>query len=164
MLVYHGSYMEIPKADLAYSRHNLDFGKGFYVTTMQEQADKWAMRKARMSKKTPITSVYDLNIADLNILNFDGYTVTWLDFVVKNRAAEQDWHGYDAVFGNIADDDVATVINDYMRLLKLGRITENGKLFYLEQLQYSKPNNQYAVATQKGINALTFIRSYALEV
>ena len=164
MLVYHGSYMEIQKADLTFSRHNLDFGKGFYVTTLQDQADKWAMRKARMSRKMPVVSVYEFDTANLNVLTFNGYTVDWLDFVVKNRAEEQNWHGYDAVYGNIADDDVATVINDYMRLLKLGRITENGKLFYLEQLQYSKPNNQYSVATQKGIDALTFIRSYTLEV
>ena len=164
MLVYHGSYMEIQKADLSYSRHNLDFGKGFYVTTMPEQADKWAMRKARISRKTPVVSVYEFDTTDLDILTFNGYTVEWLDFVVKNRAEEQNWHGYDAVYGNIADDDVAAVINDYMRLLRIGRITENGKLFYLEQLQYSKPNNQYSVASERGIDALTFIESYIPEV
>ena len=164
MLVYHGSYMEIKKADLNCSRHNLDFGKGFYVTTMREQADKWAVRKGRMSGKTPFVSVYELDVSGLRILTFEGYTVDWLDFVVKNRAEEQNWHGYDAVYGNIADDDVATVINDYMRLLKRGRMTENGKMFYLEQLQYSKPNNQYSIATQKGIEAMTFTESYTVEV
>ena len=163
MLVYHGSYMEIQKADLTYSRHNLDFGKGFYVTTMRKQADKWAVRKARMTNRTPVVSIYEFDIIDLHILTFDGYTVDWLDFVVKNRAADHGPHGYDAVYGNIADDDVAVIVNDYMRLLRLNRITENGKQFYLEQLQFSKPNNQYSVATQKGIDALMFIKSYVLE-
>ena len=164
MLVYHGSYTEIIRPHLNYSRHNLDFGKGFYVTTIQEQADKWAVRKGRISNKAPVVSVYEFEIIGLKILSFNGYSVEWLDFVAENRAAEQEWHGYDAVFGNIADDDVAFVINDYMRLLKNGRMTESGKRFYLEQLQYSKPNNQYAVATQKGIDAMAFAYSYGLEV
>lgn len=58
---------------------------------------------------------------------------------------------------------LATVVNDYIRLLKRGRISSAGKQFYLEQLQYSKPNNQYCIATQKGIAKLAFIKSYTLE-
>ena len=164
MLVYHGSYTEITKPHLSHSRHNLDFGRGFYVTTIQEQADKWAIRKGRIVNRSPIVSVYEFEISNLRTLIFNGYTIEWLDFVVANRAKEQPWHGYDAVFGNIADDDVAFAINDYMRLLKLGRMTKSGKQFYLEQLQYSKPNNQYAIASQKGIEAMAFVNSYFLEV
>jgi len=48
MLVYHGSTKEIQKPDLNYGRFNLDFGNGFYVTTISEQAEKWAMRRAMM--------------------------------------------------------------------------------------------------------------------
>ena len=51
MLVYHGSYMKIPNPDIGYGRFNLDFGKGFYVTTLQTQADKWARRRAKVIKK-----------------------------------------------------------------------------------------------------------------
>jgi hypothetical protein len=67
---------------------------------------------------------------------------------------------YDAIYGNIANDDVATIVNHYIRLLRMGRISPNAKLFYLEQLQYSEPNNQYCIATQKGIDALKFKGSY----
>ena len=50
MIVYHGSYIEIKNPNLNNGRYNLDFGNGFYVTTMQEQAEKWAPRRARMAK------------------------------------------------------------------------------------------------------------------
>jgi len=152
--------MEIIQPDLSYSRHNLDFGKGYYVTTLQEQAEKWAKRKGRMSKKTAIVSVYALDESNLNILSFDGYTEQWLDFVVQNRLGKQVLHNHDAIYGNIADDDVATVVNDYVRLLGIGRISQNSKSFFLEQLQYSKPNNQYCIVTQRGLDALKFIESY----
>jgi len=46
VLVYHGSNMEICSPDPGYGRFNLDFGKGFYVTTLQAQAEKWAPRLA----------------------------------------------------------------------------------------------------------------------
>jgi len=45
MLVYHGSTVKIEKPDLTIGRYNLDFGKGFYTTTLKEQSEKWAKRK-----------------------------------------------------------------------------------------------------------------------
>lgn len=41
MILYHGSYLEITKPDLKYSRANVDFGRGFYTTLIYEQAVKW---------------------------------------------------------------------------------------------------------------------------
>jgi len=164
MIVYHGSYLEIPVPDLNYGRFNLDFGRGFYVTTLQQQAEKWAYRRAVMTNKEAHVSVYEFNADGLDILSFSGYTEDWLDFVVQNRAGTLKVNPYDAIYGNIADDDVATIVNDYIRLLQKGRISSTGKQFYLEQLQYSKPNNQYCVATPKGINALLYAECYKLEV
>jgi len=163
MLVYHGSDQEIILPDLNYGRSNLDFGKGFYVTTLVQQAEKWANRRAIISSKQPVVSIYEFNLDHLSILSFNGYSEDWLDFVVKNRGNEAEPHQFDAIYGNIANDDVATVVNDYMRLLKMGRITSNGKQFFLEQLQYSKPNNQYCITTINGINALLFTKSYITE-
>jgi len=163
MIVYHGSYVEIVQPDISLGRFNLDFGKGYYVTTMQEQAEKWARRKGRMMSKSPVVSVYEFDDSDLDILVFNGYTEEWLDFVIKNRASTEVQHGYDAIFGNIADDDVAFVVNNYIRLLEQERISQSGKAFFIEQLQYSQPNNQYCIATQKGIRALKFLESYILE-
>ena len=37
MIVYHGPIQEVQKPDISHSSHNLDFGKGFYVTTVKQQ-------------------------------------------------------------------------------------------------------------------------------
>ncbi len=41
MILYHGSFLEIARPDLIHSRLNVDFGRGFYVTPLYEQAVKW---------------------------------------------------------------------------------------------------------------------------
>lgn len=46
MIVYHGSNMVIDYPDIKHFFRALDFGKGFYVTTVKEQAERWARRKA----------------------------------------------------------------------------------------------------------------------
>ena len=46
MIVYHGSTMIVREPDIEHSFRPLDFGKGFYVTSNREQAEKWARRKA----------------------------------------------------------------------------------------------------------------------
>jgi len=174
MLLYHGSYIEIKVPDLTYSRHNLDFGRGFYVTGLKEQAEKWAKRRVAMvnllnniEDPEPIISVYELDFdqAELSVLSFSGYTEQWLDFVVSNRWADEQSvdSEYDVIFGNIANDDVAAVVDDYMRLLSKGRLDSTGKQFYLNQLQFSKPNDQYCIVSEKALNALAFVRSYIVK-
>lgn len=166
MLVYHGSTVRILKPDVNYGRHNLDFGRGFYATTLQKQAEKWAKRRAVTTGKEPVVSVYDFDVSDLSILTFHGYSEEWLDFVVKNRSrtiGQEAYIRYDATFGNIADDDVAATVDEYMRLLSKGRVNIDVKNATLYQLTFAQPNNQYCIATQKGIDMLAFKESYILE-
>jgi len=49
MIVYHGSNTVVQHPDVIHTCRNLDFGKGFYVTTVREQAERWAKRKADFS-------------------------------------------------------------------------------------------------------------------
>lgn len=51
MIVYHGSTQIVEKPDVIHSYRALDFGAGFYVTTVREQALRWARRKADISGK-----------------------------------------------------------------------------------------------------------------
>ena len=44
MIVYHSSYLIVDKPDVFHSREALDFGKGFYVTVLYEQAVRYAER------------------------------------------------------------------------------------------------------------------------
>lgn len=50
MILYHGSSLEVVKPDLSHSRANVDFGRGFYVTPLYEQAVKWCGKFKRRGK------------------------------------------------------------------------------------------------------------------
>ena len=59
MILYHGSYLEIAVPDLVHSRANVDFGRGFYVTPLYEQAVKWC---GKFKRRGEDTTDYDLVI------------------------------------------------------------------------------------------------------
>ena len=76
MILYHGSFLEIANPDLIHSRSNVDFGRGFYVTPLYEQAAKWCGKFIRRGKDG-IISRYEYNKdreAELKILKFDSYS------------------------------------------------------------------------------------------
>ena len=47
MRLYHTSNVEIPHPDIKFSRNHLDFGKGFYLTTLKQQAINYGQRFLR---------------------------------------------------------------------------------------------------------------------
>lgn len=51
MIVFHGSNMEVATPFVHLGRNNLDFGKGFYVTTLLKQAARWAETIVRLRPK-----------------------------------------------------------------------------------------------------------------
>ena len=61
MIAYHGSTEIIKNPDVVHSKKYLDFGRGFYITTFEKQARKWAVRKGMRQEKTPIVNVYELS-------------------------------------------------------------------------------------------------------
>ena len=63
MIVYHGSTEIIKKPDVIHSKKYLDFGKGFYITTFEDQAKRWAVRKGMRQEKAAIVNVYELSEA-----------------------------------------------------------------------------------------------------
>lgn len=67
MTVFHGSNMKIDKPDVSYSKKYLDFGKGFYVTTFQNQSEKWLDFVCDSRKGIDCNKDYDIiigNVAD----------------------------------------------------------------------------------------------------
>ena len=46
MKLFHGSNTVVDRPDVARSRDRLDFGRGFYLTSVKKQAELWARRKA----------------------------------------------------------------------------------------------------------------------
>ena len=53
MIVFHGSNMEVATPFVHLGRNNLDFGKGFYVTTLLKQATRWAISNAMSATTNP---------------------------------------------------------------------------------------------------------------
>ena len=67
MILYHGSYLEIPMPDRIHSRTNVDFGRGFYTTPLYKQAVKWCGKFKRRGKDG-IISRYHFDERALNEL------------------------------------------------------------------------------------------------
>ena len=42
LILYHGSNHQFDEVDLSKSKDFRDFGRGFYTTTLREQAEDWA--------------------------------------------------------------------------------------------------------------------------
>ena len=61
MIVFHGTTEVIEHPDVTHSKKYLDFGEGFYLTTYEEQAKKWAVRKAMRQEKAAIVNMYEMN-------------------------------------------------------------------------------------------------------
>lgn len=65
MIYYHGSSVQISKPDVLHSGKRLDFGKVFYVTTVEEQAIRWTKRKAAINgADVGIVSTYEFREAE----------------------------------------------------------------------------------------------------
>ncbi len=116
MIVYHGSNMVIDYPDIKHSFRALDFGKGFYVTTVKEQAERWARRKADIcGAGKAIVTVYNMSetLDGLNCKYFEEDLMEWIDFVCRCREEEKDYLHYDLIQGKVADDKVFKVVDMY---------------------------------------------------
>ena len=143
MIVYHGSYLDIPTPDLLHSRKNLDFGRGFYTTPLYDQAVKWC-EKFKRRGKNGIVSCYSFNesvLQELKVLKFDSYSEGWLDFILKCRSGN-DATDYDMVIGGVANDKVFNTVELYFDNLI-------DKREAIRRLRYEKPNLQICFRTQK---------------
>ena len=58
MIVYHGSYTEIKQVDLSQCEPNKDFGQGFYVAKIREQAEIWAEIKGDINHSKGVVSEF----------------------------------------------------------------------------------------------------------
>jgi hypothetical protein len=42
MTIFHGSNVDFDRVSLDFAKDKRDFGRGFYTTTIREQAEEWA--------------------------------------------------------------------------------------------------------------------------
>ena len=150
MILYHGSYLEITKPDLNHSRSNVDFGRGFYVTPLYEQAAKWCGKFKRRGKDGIISRyTFDENMEkELKTLKFNSYSEDWLNFILNCRS-EKDLTDYDLVIGGVANDKVFNTVELFFD----GLID---KTEAIKRLCYEKPNLQICFRTEKALEYLSF--------
>ncbi|MFI3237613.1 MAG: DUF3990 domain-containing protein [Lachnospiraceae bacterium] len=168
MYLYHGSNLSIETIDLDRCRPYKDFGKGFYLTEMKEQALKMAYRVSTIYGGTPIVNVYEISESiydekELNIRKFGSNpSPEWAVFVMNNRSHEfrkmkSEEHNldnkYDIVVGAIADDDMAVLFRQY----------QNEWIDFdalLRGLTFKSATNQYSFHTQKALEYIQKIGEF----
>ncbi len=158
--LYHGSYIAVPSPLVGLGRKKVDFGQGFYLTNLPEQAKAWAEtiaeRKGRSTQ--PVVSTYTLNYTAVknegfNVKIFESYNLEWLEYVLDCRRGGEMQLLYDLVEGGVPNDNVIDTIEDYEN----GIITAEQAL---GQLRYKKVNHQICILNQKIIDKfLTFKNS-----
>lgn len=79
MRLYHGSNIWIDSINLAMCRPYKDFGKGFYLTDIKEQAEKMAIRVSKIYGGVPVINTFEIDddfrkISGLRIMDFGEQT------------------------------------------------------------------------------------------
>ena len=135
------------------------YGILYYITSFENQAEKWAVRKGMRQEKNGIVNVYDLSEdwSEFRVLSFEKENDKWLDFVCACRKGNDINREYDIIIGNVADDDVFKTVDMYFRGLW-------DKKKVLDELRYYKMNNQICIVNQKTLDkVLKFKKAYEVD-
>ena len=162
--LYHGSYIQVEKPLVKLGRKKVDFGQGFYLTKLRQQAASWAktMAERKGRKVKPILSTYSFDydsvISDIyRVKVFDRYDLEWLEYVVDCRKGGTKQYSYDIVERGVANDNVIDTVEDYENNI----ITAEQAL---GQLKYKAVNHQICILNQEIADKyLSFISSELLE-
>ena len=145
LIVYHGGTEVVKVPICKFGRPNLDFGQGFYVTELRNQAVSWALQMADRRKQPPVLNVYFLDrdavLSEFRCKIFHAYDEDWLGFIVASRRGENVAAKYDYIEGGVANDRVVDTVNLYMAgLMDLNTA--------LARLSGHQPNNQMCLLNQ----------------
>lgn len=160
MRIYHGGTEIVEFPDISKGRAGLDFGQGFYVTDLLQQAESWADRMSRIRLEDGIVNVYEFNLEQarnaFSYKKFDNYDVEWLEYIVANRRGEYDGDLYDIVEGGVANDRVIDTVEAYISdMMPLETALRN--------LSMHRPNNQLCIRNQQVVDQfLSFVESYKI--
>lgn len=122
MKVYHGSNVKIEIPNAEFGRKNLDFGPGFYVTEMKEQAVRQSFRVSN-KVELPVLNIYEFDQDEALYLfcekfkNFDSYFMTAeiAKFIINNRKGGDAHKQYQIIKEPMADGiKIQQIIIDYL--------------------------------------------------
>jgi len=153
LILYHGSNCNFDEVDFSKSKDKRDFGKGFYTTTIREQAEDWARALFDRYKGDGVF-IYELELKltrDLSVKKYDGLSEEWLLMVQKNRTLGGVQHKFDIVQGPVANDKTARTIALYIADI----IDANEAI---KRLQCNQINDQVSLHTSAALSHLKVIR------
>ena len=156
MILYHGGSVEVSCPDLLHSRKAVDFGVGFYVTPVFDQAKKWSeKRKRRVGNAVVSRYEFDESCTEnLKMLCFDSYSESWFDFIVRCRDLKDD-SNWDIVAGGVANDKVFDTIEAFFDGFASKEQT-------IAKLRMEEPNMQFCFRTEAALKMLRFIGSESI--
>ena len=172
MLLYHGSYCEVKNPDLTRCANFKDFGKGFYLTSSEEQAKKFistSLKKAKAQGIIDKTQTYGVmsvfryhpagEIAEYVYCDADA---DWLHCVVGHRKENtfpdvvEKMKKYDVIAGKIADDATNVTILTYL-IGAYGTVgSEEADRFCIGRLIPERLKDQFCFRTVRGLQCLSF--------
>ena len=154
MILFHGTNMTFPTIDLLKSNPAKDFGKAFYLSDKEDQAEEMADFKVNTFGGEKVIQRYQFNEAvlqsqSIRYKKFESYTEEWAHFILANRNDPTFQHDYDIVYGPIANDRIGRQIFNF----------EAGYIdfaTFIERIKFPKGITfQYAFCTQRAIAELT---------
>jgi len=149
MILYHGSNQDFTGVDLSKSKDRRDFGKGFYTTTIREQALQWGYNMFNRFGDGGIF-LYEFEFSpssDLLSKRFTKISDEWFDFVLSNRTLGGLQHNFDFVQGPVANDKTVLTITGFID----GLYTREEAI---RRLRYSKSNDQVSLHSEKAVSML----------
>lgn len=153
MRLYHGSNVKIDTIEPLRGKKGKDFGRGFYLSAIFEQAYRMAeLTVAKTGEGEPVVTEFEFDeskVDGLRVKRFEAYDKDWAEFIIMNRnnRSEKQAHDYDIVYGPIADDTVGATISLFQRhYISLDEL--------IKRLQFVKPKYQYFFASESAISAL----------
>ena len=168
--LYHGSNTPIYEIDFEKTKPYKDFGKGFYLTPIKEQAERMARRVVRIYGGTPVVTSFDFDeeSADsdrIMIREFNKPSKEWALFVINNRnryySTPSDLecnhdNKYDIVIGPVANDDLALLFRQFSN----GFITVDE---LTKEMAFKELTVQYSFHSKRAANYLIRIESQNCE-
>ena len=151
MILYHAGFDVIREPDIHHGRKNADFGQGFYVTSDEEFARRWARHKKGADS---IVNRYELDTAGLLVKQFKR-DEEWFKYIFGNRRLEPDELTADVVIGPIANDTIFNTLG----------ITTGGILEPEEAMRLLLTGPEYmqiVIKTEKAAGSLKWLDSYTL--
>jgi hypothetical protein len=159
MILYHGSNIARHSIDLSKCKPFKDFGRGFYLTTLPEQALRMAARTTRLYGGNPVVSAFEFDeqtIEGLRVLKFESPSLQWARFVMNNRSRvladaksleTNSDSKYDIVMGPVANDDLTLLFRQFIEgTIDLNTLARN--------MEYKNLTNQYSFHTDAAARLL----------